>query len=211
MNSSMSESRKLSATALNKLSKNELIKLIQENRLNHQNKPTKYTLLMQTSMPSYLPKLKSFWTSSSLLLRSNLTLRIEDIESTINTLQKENKTLTQSVRDLETKLLKLESNSRKGNFVLKGIPEDTFRKPEEAVHAVGQAIDVQVDIKSCYRLGKPRIDNSPRPILVKSTEVCASNILRSAKKTKARQRCIQEGLHRQRPSSGNCYRLGQTS
>ena len=117
-------------------------------------------------------------------LEEILEKRVTAIETTINNLQKENNILTESVRALESKFLKLESNSRKGNFIIKGLPEDKYKTIQEAVAAVGQAIDVHVDVQSCFRLGKPRNDNSPRPILVKSTDTCASNILRSAKKLK---------------------------
>ena len=48
-----------------------------------------------------------------------------------------------------------------------------------------QITGVNVDKKSLFfRLGKPRQDISARPILVKSTEDCAADMMRSTKKLK---------------------------
>ena len=124
-------------------------------------------------------------------LEDSISKRILAVEQSVASITRENANLKNAVEVLQDKVARLETNARKGNFVIKGIPEGkdsldgvNISSPASAIESVANAIDVKIVINSCFRLGKPRQDGSPRPILVKSTEECTSNMLRSAKKLK---------------------------
>ena len=144
--------------------------------------------LDDAKMDAILDRINNLLDEKLSKLESTLAQRIAVIESSQ---KNEISILKKTIKELETRIGHLEINSRKNNFIIKGVPENVDRvdgidvsSPEKATASIAKAINVPIVINACFRLGKPREDGSPRPILVKSTETCAFNMIRSARKLK---------------------------
>ena len=118
--------------------------------------------------------------------------KIQELESRVETLEEEKESLAKEVDDLE-------QYSRRNCLVLHGIKESKDESTDQlAVQMFSEelAVDVKVeDLDRSHRLGKPREDNKPRPIIVKFARYAVrSNVFSNKKKLKGKNLLITESL-----------------
>ena len=183
---SISDARKLSSTALSKLSKTDLVKLIQSEpatpnkSIDQSRSPVSGDCGINTVLLAEIDKLLD---SKFTKLNEIFALKINYIENAVNNITKVNADLQQKVATLERKLAHTENLHRRQNFILKGINEKD--NPKTAATRVMNALDIDDKLKdlgttiiTAFRIGKLR-DNSSRPrnILVKLNNQEASNLI----------------------------------
>ena len=168
---SITEACKLSNASLAKLSKAELLKIIQTAPVStgHIDYPTRDP----NANADLLVEIENIIDRKFKSLEQNLAARIDEIELKVETVTNEVKSVVKDHTDLRLKLATLESKLhhstnqlRRQNFIVKGISEQV--NPVAAASSVIEALQLGQDFKalgatitSAYRLGKPRGDDSP--------------------------------------------------
>lgn len=185
---SIEDARKLSTTALNKLSKNELIKLINKEPSavstvrSDVTKTDSATVSVSNSSITSIDDFNKFFTKKLADLESAWARRIEDLESTVQSQGITISNYTKRINELETKVANKEAMSRRKNFIIKGVQDNIELMP--AVKKVINAIDPLANtssVKSAFRIGNV-VDGRPRLIMVKATRDFSFKMVSNGKK-----------------------------
>lgn len=127
-----------------------------------------------------------------------LSSRVDKLEKDNAMLEKKYhdllKTTSQQHRIIEDQLTTLDSNNRKGSFIIRNFPEDDctisgklVKSSLDAVAAVAEALGIAEEtkeVKEAFRLGKSRPHGRCRLIMVRATEKTAKAFLRRARTLK---------------------------
>lgn len=179
----LNEARRLSTAALSKLNKNDLLKIIQTEITSDRSTTSATDDTLGNS--DLITKIDKLLDKKFAILEKQLAVRIEDIEKKVNNYTNEVEGLRLKLGTIERKLEYSENQTRRQNFILKGIPEP--ENPNKAALRVIEALDIKDDlnklgttISTAFRLGKPLdVQRRPRNILVKLNNQEAARLITS--------------------------------
>ena len=137
-------------------------------------------------------------------LETALSKRVEAVEEALDDHSSRLAAQELKIKQLEDKIAKKDLETRRDNFIIKGIKED--ENIMDSISKISEAIGVGLgnemcQIKQAFRLGQPRPNGSPRPVLVKSNQSVAYQMVVNGKKLRASNDFKKVYIDRDLPSA----------
>ena len=171
--------RKLSSTAQNKLSKQELLKIINTQPVTPAATESYATTAGESSAGDVFLTERRFVE----LLDERLNSKLNEVIGKLKSAQNDIKTLFDENVKIKKQLLQVETELKRSNFIIKGVLEES-NPQSTAAKVIKQVIGLDLDPVNinAFQLGKQVTPGGrPRPILVKNVEQ-AQVIIRNARK-----------------------------
>ena len=140
---------------------------------------------MRNDVNEVLTSIKSVNTTNERIEKriESMTTMYEALEAKVNTACEQYNTLFLKQRQLEERIIAVETYSRRDNLLINGIPESTTESQGDCLNLVRKLFEetmginhaVQMEIASCHRLGRPpssssagtQSQNRPRTVIVR--------------------------------------------